>query len=87
METTLKYEFVNDQDGVMVFYFDNIYSYRHHLESVDEFMNAQGYVVRTHYTVNTASRSQMAYLPDHIYSFAVYFCNPEDFVIMKMSHG
>jgi hypothetical protein len=87
MQTTLKYEFVNEQDGVMVFYCVSIHGYRDRLKSIKKFMNAQGYEVRTHYTVNTTTRDQRAGLPAHIYSISVYFCNPEDFVMMKLLHG
>jgi hypothetical protein len=87
METTLQYYFANDQDGAIIFYFDYIYGYRARLKSIEKFMNTQGYVVRTHYTVTTATVEQRACLPDHVYSVTVYFCNPEDFVMMKMSHG
>tara|TARA_R110000851_G_scaffold254537_1_gene407034 strand:+ start:806 stop:1063 length:258 start_codon:yes stop_codon:yes gene_type:complete len=85
METTLKYEFVNDQDGVMVFYFDSVYTVQR--KRIEKFMRSNGYEISTHYTLNAATGDQRARLPGHSYSVAAYFCNPEDFVMMKISHG
>lgn len=83
------YDFVDHQDGVIrfLFKFAEVKPIREEIISI---MGKDGYQYMDHYTINTGNRVNLnnkSYNPTFCMAVDVYFCDPEDFVMMKLRHG
>ena len=79
----LRFEFIDEDDGVLVVFYEWLRDRDEVKEMVIDFMSKYNYTHNEHYTINNAGHLVDTTWQESV--AAIRFKNPEDFIMMKLS--